>query len=152
MKQKSWFTNFGNIGYQSINGRHIGIGIGPNKPYWSISIFKYWGTPTRTPRRHTIGEALARPCLMKTVKLLRGEASEAKRIYLSGVVSDLQSWSQNKNNSRATHGGGADKRRWVTFVFMPYNKRVETGLPFCMAQSSAYTIRRKTFHNAPRVA
>jgi len=33
MKQKTRFKNFGNIGigYRSMNGRNIGIGIGPKK-------------------------------------------------------------------------------------------------------------------------
>jgi len=35
MKQKSRFENFGNIGYQSMHDRCIGIGIGPKK---SISV------------------------------------------------------------------------------------------------------------------
>jgi len=31
MKQKTRFKNFGNIGYQSMNGRYVNIGIGPKK-------------------------------------------------------------------------------------------------------------------------
>jgi len=40
MKQKTRFKNFENIGYQSMNGRYIGIGIAPKKPYRSISNLK----------------------------------------------------------------------------------------------------------------
>jgi len=38
MKQKTRFTNFGNIRYQSVNGKYIGIGIGPKK---AISVDLY---------------------------------------------------------------------------------------------------------------